>query len=499
VAPLATLSRRRRAAGAAEERGIWLRRQLTAAGPVASGFAIYLGSRVDLLSGTDCAELLAIPDRAAASKPEAVVGLIERQLGTSLKNEFDAFDSEPFDSGLLFQWHHARLPGGEAVTVQLLHPELEASLGNGRLRELAEELIAIGEPPRVAREAAAEFGRRLDLGREAEALARLAEETADSRWVEVPNVHRRLCSRRIRVLSTIRGRTPESLAGEARARRLGRVWLSMALAGGLFPAEPWGRNVAYLEGGCVAFLGGAIHRLPRASRPELREYLAAVARRDPARAALAFLELLPGSPSDRRLRDRIRHTDPFRDRGWDVGGDLFARQVLAQWRSAAELGYRPPEGLEPFYRGLFLLNHEVRGQVGSGAPVRDGFREARLLLLFTELRQEGEARRWAGALDHQLSLLAGLPRKLDRVLNLAAARDPSGRVEEQTRAVPESPGRSGWTAVAACLLALTAVVLLTHHVAEAGATGVWAERIGALFVLLLGGLLLRTVTRPGGG
>ena len=68
------------------------------------------------------------------------------------------------------------------------------------------------------------------------------------------------------------------------------------------------------------------------------------------------------------LRDRIRHTDPFRDRGWDIGGDLFARQVLAQRRAATELGYRTAEGLDPFYSGLFLLNHEVAGAVSGAGP-----------------------------------------------------------------------------------------------------------------------------------
>jgi hypothetical protein len=497
VAPLATLSRRRRAAGPGAAGGGRLRSHLLAAGPIAAAFAIHLGSRVDLLAGTDCIELLAIPDRAPASDPQAVAGFMEQALNAPLSREFDGFDAAPFDSGLLFQWHHAQLLSGEAVTVELAHPELENDLDSGRLCDVVEQLIAAGELPSAARGAVAEFEQRLDLERGAAALERLAEETADSRWVEVPTVHTRLCSSRVRVLSTIRGRMSTTPAGESAVRRLGRIWLSLALAGDLFPADPWGRNVAYLEGGRVAFLNGEVHRLPRALRSELREYLTAVAGRDPARAALAFLELLPGSPSDRRLRDRIRHTDPFRDRGWDVGGDLFARQVLAHWRSAAELGYQLPEGLGPFYRGLFLLNHEARGQVAEGAPVRDGFREARLLLLFSELRREGEDGRWAGTMEHQLNLLTGLPRKLDRVLTLAAERDRSKGHEDHALSGVATAGNS-WATVAACLLALIAVVLFTHHLMESGGAGAWAERIGAGLVLLLGGLLLRAATRPAG-
>ena len=489
---------RRRSAGAAEDRDRRLRRRLTAAGRLGSGFGRHLGSRVDLLSGADCAELLGIVDRGRPSRPEAVVGLVERSLRAPVKRLFDRFDAEPFDSGLLYQWHRARLPGGAPVTVKVVHPELDGELAAGRLSELAEELIAAGELPDGAREAAAELELGLDLAREAEALRELAGETAGSRWVEVPEVDEGRSARRVLVLSAPRRRVSKAAPGEARARRLARTWLSLALAGDLFPVEPWGRNVVYLEGGRVGFLGGAVHRLPRASRSELREYLAAVATHDPARAAQAYLELLPGTPHDRRLRDRIRHTDPFRDRGWDVGGDLFVRQVLAQRQSAVELGYRPPEGLEPFFRSLFLVNHEAGGQTTTGAPVRDGFREARLLLLFEELRREAEDDRWVGAMEHQVGLLAGLPRKLDRVLTLAAERDRPGRSEERASAPAQSASGSRWAAVAGCLLALGAVVALTRHVAEAAA-GPWPERLGALLVLLLGSLALRAASRSGAG
>lgn len=499
MAPFATLIRRRRSVDPDEPRGERLRRQLTAAGPLAAGFAIHLGSRVDLLDGTDCAKLLAIPDRAPASSTQAVLDLVEGQLGDPVTRVFDAFDPRPFDSGLLFQWHHARLSGGAAVTVQLVHPELAPDHGSNGLRELVETLVAGGELPVGARDAVAEFEQHLDLEQAAEALARLAEDAADWRWIEVPEVHRQLCSRRIRVLSTIRGRTPESLAGESRARRLARVWLAVALAGDLFPTVPRGRGVAYLEGGRVAFLDGPVRRLPRAARVDLREYLTAVATHDAERAAQAFIELLPGGAGDRRLRDRLRHTEPFRDRGWDIGGDLFARQVLAHWRAAQELGYRLPEGVGQFCRGLFLLNHEVRGQVVDGAPVRDGFREARLLLLVSELRREGKTGRWVGAVEQQLSLLTGLPRKLDRVLTLAAERQRPERAEDGARGGVEVPDRGGWASVAACLVALVAVVLLTRHVVESGAGAVWMEPVGAVVVLLLGGLSLRSATGSGGG
>ncbi len=517
MAPRSAVSRRRSdlaeggdagpgvAAAADGTRGARLRRRLLAAGPLAARFGIYLGSRVDLLSGTDCLRLLEIPDRGEPSPFERVAALVERELGERPEKLFEAFDGEPCDSGLLLQWHRARLPGGERVTVELVHPELESALDDGELRALTERLIGDGELPAGARPALAEFEPRLDLRRAADSLAELALETDGARWVEVPAVHHRLCSRRIRVLAALDGRAGGAAAdagdgagsGARRARRLGRVWLAMALGGDLFPAEPWGRNLAWLEGGRVAFLDGDVHRLPRSCRGDLREYLAAVAARQPARAALALLDLLPDGAGNRRLRDRLRHTDPFRDRGWDVGGDLFVRQVLAHWHTARELGYRLPEGVVPFYRGLFLLNQEVRRLAADGASVRDGLREARLLLLAGELRDEGESGRWSGTLERQLSLLGGLPQKLDRILTLAASED---RADDRQRDRRRPLRRRGAGAVvAACLLGLTAVVLLTHHLGEAGPFGAAAEQVGAVVFLALGALLLRVAAGSGDG
>lgn len=484
--------------------GVQLRRRLIASGAVAARFGIYLGSRVDLLCGADCRQLLEIPDRAPGSPAGLVAELIDRELGAPPEELFQHFDPEPFDSGLVFQWHHAHRLDGENLTVQVVHPELVSELEGRVLRGLADRLIAGGVLPVTARVAVGEFERRLDLEAAAAALDRFAEETADSRWVEIPEAQRRLWSPRVRVFSAVDGRPATSLAAEedrraleTRARRLARVWLAMVLRGDPFPVEPWGRSLRYLEKGRVAFVEGEVRRLPRYVLADLREYLAAVAASEPARAALAFMDLVLGKPTDHHLRFRLRHADPFRDRGLDIGGDLFARQVLAHWRAADELGYRLPEELSAFYRGLFLLSQEVQRLTSGDTPLRDGFREARLLLIVGELREE-VAERPGGILEGQLRLLSGLPQKLDRILTLAAERDESESDNRRSVVTAErEPRRRNTGLVAACLLALTAVVVLTRYVAETAGFGGWTERTGALLVLLLGGLLLKAVMSSG--
>jgi hypothetical protein len=496
MAALSTLSRVSSSLHGDDGHRSWgrrLRRRLVDAGPLGAGFGIHLGSRIDLLAGTDCVELLAIPDVAPASDPGLVGDLVDRELGGQPERILDDFDPRPFESGLLFQWHSARLAGGTSATLQLVHPELVPQLLEGRLEDLVERLVGAGEFPFRADAAVDEFMGGLDLARASEVLRTLSEETTDSAWLEIPDISH--SSRWVRVLSALRGDQWQGSA-PADARRISRIWHAMVLRGDLFPVQPWGRGVSVSSAGRVLFSGGEWNRLPRGSRGDLREYLAAVAAREPARAAEAFLDLLPRTPRHRRLRDAIRHCDPFRDQGWDIGGDLFARQVLAHWRSAAELGFAAPPSLLPFYRGLFLLNQEADRRAGDTASVRNGFREARLLALFGELNEDGELRRLSGRVERQVGLMSGLPYKLNRILTLVSEDD---RLEDEIDGRAGDPAethRGGvWAAVCGCLLAISAVALLTHRFGGAGALGFWAERIGAGVVLLLGALLLRVATR----
>lgn len=486
--------------------GSRLRRRLTEAGPLGARFGIYLGSRCDLLFGVDCLELLQIPDRAPAGSPEGAANLIDGQLGGRPAEIFASFETRPFDSGLVYQWHRADLPDGQAVTVQLMRPELDPQREGRRLRRVIDKAISAGELPDEGRAALGDFESSLDLAADVEVQERFAEEAQGSRWVVVPEVHRDLCSRLVRVRSCVPAplaeeRTDEAAgqrSREARARRLCRVWFAMALSGKLFPLEPWSGGVRYLPRGRVAFPSSGLHRLRQALPAELREYLAAVAAPDPDRAACSLADLCTGGGSHRQLLHRIRHTAPFRDRRWDIGGDTFVRQVLAQWQAALELGGRPRHDTAPFYRGLFLLNHEVQRLAGNVRSVRDGFREARLLLLFGEWRDEGRKGRLSGVLESQANLLIRLPQKLDRVLSVTERE--TRRSEGGERSVEPEPRSLGASAaLAACLIALASVVLLTHYLGNSGVLGAWGERAGALLVLLLGGLSLRIAVRADDG
>ena len=105
-----------------------LRQALEALGPVFSAFGLYMASRVDLLLVRDRLELAAIADWAEATPSPLCETLIARELGCSLAEVYPVFEDEPCESRLLFQSHRARLSDGKAVTVKVVHPELQAYL-----------------------------------------------------------------------------------------------------------------------------------------------------------------------------------------------------------------------------------------------------------------------------------------------------------------------------------------------------------------------------------
>ena len=109
--------------------GLKLRLALSDLGPVFSSFGRYLATRVDLLPAADCLELEAIPDNATQMRYTDVVQSIENGIGCAPEEVFLSFESEPFESRLLYQLHHARLrQNGMPVVSKLVRPGTAAQL-----------------------------------------------------------------------------------------------------------------------------------------------------------------------------------------------------------------------------------------------------------------------------------------------------------------------------------------------------------------------------------
>lgn len=482
-----------------------LRTGLAALGPVFAGFGFYLSSRFDLLTAAEALEMGETSERQAASTTyEAVKKLWRAELSSGLESSFSSFEQEPFDASSLFQWHRARLSSGERVIVKVVHPELDGCLEP----DLA---LLHGAGPSLAEmvgteltEAVADYDaylrRSIDLRQECEDLVRLRAESTEMRSLTVPEVLEGYSGERVLTLEDLVGSTVEEWLDEKSqvkgggggtriARRLCREWLTLALSAALLPIDPRGRNALVIANDRIAFCGGPFSSPSAETQRHLRNYLAATAVEDYEGICRALLELTGKrqSADERSLRYQLRHVEPFRDGGWDLGSDDFSRSLLAYWRQSSVLGFRPKPAFLSFLRGLSHLTQEVRRLTPGESPVREAFQEIRLHNLLEDLRRIADGSELEEFFRRQASLVFDLPRKLDRFLTVAAAGG-SRPQEEKTKGETRP---SSWTIVPALLMALAAVAVLVHYLRGIVGSESWIEAAGAVAMLALGAFLLR--------
>src|SRR5262245_11766370 len=119
-------------ANAIEERLVRrLRAALIALGPIFSAFGLYLSSRADLLSVSECLELAMIPDQSSPLTPHEVLEVVARELGYDVGNAFLRFARQPYCANLRFQTHRAWLDKGQEVLVKINRPDFETRLSAG--------------------------------------------------------------------------------------------------------------------------------------------------------------------------------------------------------------------------------------------------------------------------------------------------------------------------------------------------------------------------------
>ena len=497
---------------------------LVSLGPVFSSFGIYLASRVDLLSAKHCLELAAIPDRAEPTPIVAIRTLILRELGCSLTEAYLTFKEEPFESRLLYQAHRAWLRNGMAVTVKIVHPELEAQLlCDVELLALLESAFAVEEwagfpIERAIRDFRWALRQQMDFAHEADSMDALACDSKKSEMLTVPVVHRPFCSSNVLTAEFLTGSSladviscvtkrescqdpgaklshidPNDLAGH-----LCKAWLRQALLGNIFPVEPRPENILVLSDKRIAFTSGSFASLSSDAKTNLWNYLLA-ASEDPDRACSCLLKEMEESQSkvnQDELGRKFRQVVPFRDGGWNDNSrnDSLAEHLFVEWRLASESGCRPSFHLLSFYRGLFLIAAAAEQLAPRHDSLSRGLEEVRLLELLGQFHQMIALRPLRNDLDKYATMIMELPKKLDDVLTLAS----EGNTRLKLRITEGADRRRQKNSLAvsiALLLMVATVILLAHHLAINGGAGVWAERIGAILCVLIGAMLLRVISR----
>ena len=506
--------------GPSASRAARLRIALSELGPVFCAFGLYLATRIDLLRAADCLELAAVPDRAPPAPPAAVGELFRRELGCAPREAFQAFEEEPFESGLFQQTHRALMPDGARVVSKIIRPGSEQSfLRDVELLPLLEVALEGLAPGGASFKGALEdfantLRRQLDFAHEAKALEALAHDAKEFEMLRVPAVRRDLSSARVLTVEELAGtRLSEvDFSGVGRrshlpgvndraglARLLCAVWLRLALSGQVFPVEPHLGNVLVVSDKQVAFTGGLFAGLPDESQSNLWRYLLATAGDEPDRACACLLrEVKPAraSGAEEELRHLFRQVVPFRDSEWHLNDDVnrLVEHLVVHWRAASRCGYVPQPHLPSFYRGLFMVTSVAQALSPEGDPLLDGLQDARLLSSLSRVRQLMSLQQMGEEFDRYAAMLVGLPGRFDEMLSLG--EEGGARLKLRvTERDSDRRQRNSSTVVTALLLVLASVSLLLPPLTNSLLTREWADRVNVVIFILVGVSVLRAASR----
>jgi len=495
-----------------------LREALVRLGPVFSSFGIYLSSRVDLLPVSYCLELSAVPDRTEPDPLVSIREMFRRSVGCRPEEAFVEFDAEPFESRLLFQSHHAWLEADGPVTVKLMRCEIEEQIEtDSRLLPLLKDALATLDLAQLQIDLAiADFHRALrrqmDLNQELGSLEAFAHDSKEFTMLAAPRVHEKLCSSEVltieRLSGTGLGDIVSSLdrnGGAAGidpgnlASTLCLVWLRQTLLGSLLPVEPLGTNVVVLPNQQIAFRGGSFAKLSTKVKANLWNYVTSASAEDFDKACsclLTEMELGKRSEPEKDLVNGFRQVVPFRDGGWSdsCNGTSLAEHLFVQWRLASRKGLRPQSHLIDFYRGLFQVCAVARRLDTGRDSLREGLDNLRLMAALAQFREMVGAQQLGESMDKYAAMMTELPKKLDEVLTLAAEGSALVKLQVSQTSQRRKQKNSAAAAIALSTI-LVSCALLSQELAGSAMGGVWIDRIGAVALVFIGGMLLRVVIR----
>jgi ubiquinone biosynthesis protein len=430
-----------------------VRRAMEHLGPTFVKLGQVLATRVDLFEPDWIAEFSKLQDHALPAPEDAIRAQLAEDLGAAPEEVFAEFDPQPIAAASLAQVYRARLTTGEAVVVKVRRPgirplveaDLRLLMRLAQLLETESAALRAFRPQQVVREFTRSLRRELDFASEARSGRRMAANFAGytdedcgappldaaglplpaEPIIVIPQVWwecERACVQEL--VDGIPGSRLDAVdaAGMDRrllARRGARAVLKMILSDGFFHADPHPGNVFYLPGHRIAFIDfGMVGRLSEQRREQVIRLLLGLVKHESTDVADVLADWAGNAAADQEalLADIEAFVDQYRGlplRQLHLGAMLDqAIGILRQHHLML------PADLSLLVKAFISLEGMGReldpefDMAGHALPVLErAMREhyaPRVLL-----------RRGLRSVHGMLSLLAGLPQDLARLLRAA--------------------------------------------------------------------------------
>jgi ubiquinone biosynthesis protein len=299
VMTLVRLVSRRRAPGRPGER---LAAACEALGPTFIKLGQALSVRSDLVGEEVASDLSSLQDKLPPFPSDQATAIIERELGRTVDDLFDRFETNPIAAASIAQVHFATTAEGEEVAVKVLRPDVEEIFARdldlmywvARLVERARPDLRRLKPVEVVRTFEDTVWVEMDLRMEAAAAAELAENFVGDHDFLVPNVDWQRTGRRVLTTGRIDGISIDEVEMLVEAgldprdiiEKSAGIFFYQVFRDGFFHADMHPGNMFVGRDGALMPVDfGIMGRLDRKTRNYLADMLLAFLQRDYRRVA----------------------------------------------------------------------------------------------------------------------------------------------------------------------------------------------------------------------